>query len=146
MPTDCVIAADFCLFFGCETTFARNVILDLWNFAAFPLIQMIVFLYCSWSFPFFNHNSHSFLYFFFFLKVWISLSKIYRRTLALTWAPTSPDSHMFAFWWTLPPPPKCERNNWMSPLLFLFNILRKKGVIKLIFCMQINLKFPASWF
>ena len=160
MPTDCVIAADFCLFFGCETTFARNVILDLWNFAAFPLIQMIVFLYCSWSFPFFNHNSHPFLYSFFFLKVWISLSKIYRRTLALTWAPSLPDLHMFVFWWTLPPstPPKCERNNWMPPLLFLSNIL-KKGVIKLIFCMQINFKvscqliltllaskFPTRWY
>ena len=144
MATDSVIAADFCLFFGCETTFAENVILDLWNFAAFPLVQMIVFLYYSWSFPFFNHNSHSFLYSFFFLKVWIRLSKIYRRTLALTWAPSSPHLHMFVFWWTLPlppphptphPPPKCERNNWMPPLLFPFNILRKNGVIKLIFCM-----------
>ena len=56
-------------------------------------------------------------------------------------------------------PSKCERNNWMPPLLFLFNILRKKGVIKLIFCIQINIKvsyqliltplaskFPTRWY
>ena len=102
---------------------------------------MIVILYCSWSFfpPFFNHNSHPFLYSFFFLKVWTSLSKIYRQMLALTWAPSMPNLHMFVFWWTLPPP-KCERNNGIPSLLFLFNVLRKKGVIKLISCMQINIK------
>ena len=56
-------------------------------------------------------------------------------------------------------PPNCERNNWMPPLLFLCNILRKKWVIKLIFGMQINIevsyqliltvlasKFPTRWY
>ena len=153
-----MIPADFCLFFGCKTAFAQNVMLDLWNFAAFPLIQMIVFFYCSWSFPFLNHNSYPFLYSYFFLKVWISLSKIYRQTFALAWAPSLLDLHMFAFWWTLPSP-KCERNNWMPPLPFLFKILRKEWVMNLVFCTQINIrvsyrfiltllvsKFPTRWY
>ena len=54
---------------------------------------------------------------------------------------------------------KCKRNNWMPPLLFLCNSLRKKWVMKMIFWMQINIKvsyqliltlfpskIPASWF
>ena len=87
----------------------------------------------------FNHNSFPFMYSSFFLKVWINLSIIYSRTFALTWALPSPvcillyidaPAHLS----------KCKRNNWMPPFLFLCNILRKKWVMKLIFCMQINIK------
>ena len=92
------------LFFGCKTAFAQYVILDLWNFTALPFIQMIVFLCCSWSFSTFNHNSCPFLYSSLFLKVWISLSIIYRRTFALTWAPSFPDVHIFIYWCPLPTP------------------------------------------
>ena len=88
MSTDSVTVADFCLFFASKTVFAQNAILNLWNLAAHPFNSMIVFLYWSWSFSTFNHNSCPFLYSFFFLKVWKSLSKIYTRTFALTWAPS----------------------------------------------------------
>ena len=53
----------------------------------------------------------------------------------------SPFLPRFAYCYTLMPPahhPKC--NNLMPPFLFLCNILRKKWVMKLIFCMQINIK------
>ena len=142
MPTDCVKDSACCLFFGCKTAFAQYVILDLWNFTALPFIQMIVFLCCSWSFSTFNHNSCPFLYSSFFLKVWISLSIIYRRTFALTWASSLPDLHIFVYWCPPAHHHKCKRNNWMPLLLFLCNILRTKWVMKLIFCMQINIKVP----
>ena len=62
--------------------------LDLWNFSlSLSFNSMIVFLYYSWSFSSFNHNSCPFLYSFSFLKVWICLSKIYRWTFALARAP-----------------------------------------------------------
>ena len=54
--------------------------------------------------------------------------------------------HQFAYCYILMPPAyppyplKCKRNNWMSPLLFLCYMLRKKWVKKFIFCMQINIK------
>ena len=35
MSSECVTAADFYLFFGCETAFAQNAILDSPNLAAF---------------------------------------------------------------------------------------------------------------
>ena len=99
--------------------------------------------------------SISVLYFF---KIWISLSINYRQTFALTWGPLF---LICIFFILVPPcpPPKCKRNNWMSPLLFLCNILRKKWMMKLIFCMQINIKvsyqliltlfpskFPTRWY
>ena len=97
---------------------------------------MIVFLCCSWSFSTFDHNFRRFLFSSFFLKVWISLSIRYRRTFALTWAPSFPNLPIVIYWYPYPPL-KCKRNNWMPPFLFLCNILRKKWVMKLIFCMQI---------
>ena len=79
-----------------------------------PFNSVVVFSYCSWTFFTFNHNSCPFLYSFFFLKVWKSLSKIYRQTFALIWVPST--------WFTYvlilmdpPLPPKCKGNNWMPP-------------------------------
>ena len=92
------------LIFWLQNSFCDTVILNLWNFTALPLIQMIVFLCCPWSFCTFNHNSCPFLYSSLFLKVWISLSIIYRRTFALTWAPSFPDVHIFIYWCPLSTP------------------------------------------
>ena len=83
---------------------SQNVILDLWNFTAAPLIQMMVLLYCFWSFSTFHHSSCPFLYSSFFLKVWISLSIIYRLTFALTWVPSFLNLHIFIYWCPLPIP------------------------------------------
>ena len=138
MPTDCVIAAGCYLFYGCKNSFAQKVILDAWSFTAHPLIQMIVFLCCSWPFSTFNHNSCPFLYSSFSLKVWISLSIIYRKRSHWHELPPSP-IYIFLYIDAPLPPPKCKGNNWMPPLLFLCNIWRKKW-LKMTFCMQINIK------
>ena len=63
-----------CLFIGCETAFAQNVILDSWNFAALTFNSIIVFSYCSWYFFTFNRSSCPLLYSFPFLKILVSLS------------------------------------------------------------------------
>ena len=121
---------------------------------------MIVFSCCSSSFSTFNHKSCPFLYFPFFLNVLIiNHSIIYRQTFALRWAPSLPDLYIFIYRYHPAHPPKCKRNNWMPPLLFLCNILRTKWVMKLIFWMQINIKifyhmiltlfpstFPTRWY
>ena len=52
-----------------------------------PFNSMIVFSYCSWPFTTFNLYSCPFLNSSFFLKVWLSVSTIYRQIFALTWAP-----------------------------------------------------------
>ena len=63
-----------CLFIGCETAFAQNVMLDSWNFAALTFNSIIVFSYCSWYFFTFNRSSCPLLYSFPFLKILVSLS------------------------------------------------------------------------
>ena len=63
-----------CLFIGCETAFAQNVMLDSWNFAALTFNSIIVFSYCSWYFFRFNRSSCPLLYSFPFLKILVSLS------------------------------------------------------------------------
>ena len=138
MPTGSVIVIDCCLFFGCKTSFAQNDTLDLWNAIALPLIQMIVFLCRSWYFSTFNYNSCPFLCSSFFLKVWISLSITYRQTLELTCAPPSP---ICIFWDIddLLPTPLGVNVITECPICYFSAVSQKKWV-KLIFCMQINIK------
>ena len=68
-----------CLFIGCETAFAQNVMLDSWNFAALTFNSIMVFSYCSWYFFTYNHNSCPILYFFFFLRILVSLSIYFHK-------------------------------------------------------------------
>ena len=63
-----------CLFIGCKTAFAQNVMLDSWDFAALTFNSIIVFSYCSWYFFTFNRSSCPLLYSFPFLKILVSLS------------------------------------------------------------------------
>ena len=68
------------LIFWLQNSFCPKFHTGFMKLYSFPFNSMIVFSYCSWPFTTFNLYSCPFLNSSFFLKVWLSVSTIYRQT------------------------------------------------------------------